>query len=215
MGRFMAEISNEFIDSTWESEVATPTVEHHDGATIGFRFACASEIARIHELTVREIGPDVASLGVMQRIHQFDPASLSVVLRAEPGSKGFRIVGAYGYLFLNQKGVALLEEGLLDTRDPEMSALALPDERPAQLYIWLMVARKLTALLAPLVIKAYPKARYGGVPLAARAGTTAGLKSALQAAIHDGNRTAGGVGDVFKIDLARTAVGVREMEQRQ
>jgi len=213
----MSEISDEIIDSTWESEVATPTVDHPDNATIGFRFARASEIARIHELTVREIGPDVASAGVMQRIHQYDPASLSVVLRADPGSKGFRIVGAYGYLFLNQKGVALLEDGLLDTRNPDMSALALPDERPAQLYIWLMVARKLTALLAPLVIKTYPKARYGGVPLAARAGTNAGLKCALQAASHDGNGTAGRIGDVFKIDLARTAVGMRlrELEQRQ
>jgi hypothetical protein len=213
----MAEIVDEYTDSSWDSETLTPKVVDHNNTTIGFRVARPHEVARIHEITVREIGPEVASIEVMQRVYEHDPASMWVVLRGEPGSKGFRIVGTYGYLFLNQEGVALLEDGLLDTRNPPNSVLALPDERPAQIYIWLMVARKLTALLAPLVIKGFPKARYGGVPLAARAGTIGGLKSVLPSAILDAQRGSSGVGDVFKIDIARTSVGakLREAGQRQ
>jgi hypothetical protein len=213
----MAEIVDEYIDSSWDSETLTLKVVDHNNTTIGFRAAHPHEVARVHELTVREIGPDVATLEVMQRVHEHDPNSIWVVLRAEAGAKGFRIVGTYGYLFLTQEGVDLLDDGLLDTRNPPNSVLAQPDERPAKIYIWLMVARKLTALLAPLVIKGFPKARYGGVPLAARAGTIGGLKSVLPSAILDNQRASGGVGDVFKIDLARTSVGakLREAEQRQ
>jgi hypothetical protein len=213
----VAEIVDEYTDSSWDSETLTPKVVDHNNTTIGFRAAHPREVARIHELTVREIGPGVASLDVMQRVHQHDPNSLWVVLRAEAGAKGFRIVGTYGYLFLNPEGVAQLEDGVLDTRNPPTAVLARPDERPAQIYIWLMVARKLTALLAPLVIKGFPKARYGGVPLAARAGTIGGLKSVLPSAIVDGRRASSGVGDVFKIDLSRTSVGarLRDAGQRQ
>ena len=193
----------EAIDSTFESETDTLTVPHPDGGTIGFRRARGEEISRIHALTAAQIGPDVASLAVMQRVYQHDPECFWTILRAEPD--GFRIVGLYLYLYLNAAGAERLAAGLLDTRDPCPSALARPNERPVQIYIWAMVARKLTTLIAPLVVKSFPTWRYGGVPLAARAGTIGGLKSVQTSAIAGISSKA--VGDVFQIDLSRTAVG--------
>jgi hypothetical protein len=197
----------EAIDSTFESEINTLTVPHPDGGTIGFRRARCEEIARIHALTAAQIGSDVASLAVMQRVYQHDPESFWTILRAEPDGRGFRIVGLYLYLYLNAAGAELLAAGLLDTRDPSLSALARPNERPVQIYIWAMVARKLTTLVAPLVVKSFPTSRYGGVPLAARAGTIGGLKSVQASAIADAGIPSKAVGDVFQIDLSRTAVG--------
>jgi len=203
----MTTIVAEAIDSTFESETSTLTVQHPDGGTIGFRRARREEISRIHALTAAQIGPDVASIEVMQRIYQHDPESFWTILRAEPDGAGFRIVGLYLYLYLNAAGADLLAAGLLDTRDPPHSALVQPNERPVQIYIWAMVARKLTTLIAPLVVKSFPKSRYGGVPLAARAGTIGGLKSVRASAIADVGIPSKAVGDVFRIDLSRTAVG--------
>jgi hypothetical protein len=197
------------IDFSVQLGTDAATVIHPQGATIGLRLAQACEIPAIHRLAVREIGPMIASLEVMQRVHRHDPDTMRVVLRAEPLEELFKIVGCYGYLFLNEEGVALLEADSLDTRNPMTSALARPGERPAQIYIWMMVARKLAKLLSPIVIQSFPKERYAGVPIAARAGTVGGLKSIVPLAIPDGRENSRGVGDVFKIDIARTSVGAQ------
>jgi hypothetical protein len=205
------------IDFSAELGTNAATVIHPEGATIGFRLAQTCEIPAVHCLAVREIGPQIASLEVMQRVHRHDPDTIRVVLRAEPSGEQFKIVGCYGYLFLNEEGVALLEADSLDTRNPTTSVLALPGERPAQIYVWMMVARKLAKLLSPIVIQSFPKERYAGVPIAARAGTIGGLKSIVPVAIADGRENSKGVGDVFRLDIARTVAGAqsRALEQHR
>lgn len=184
---------------------------HPEGGAVLFRRALADEIATLHTLTVREIGPDTATLAVMQKVHQHNPDCLWSILREDGEGSPPRLVGYYGYLHLNAAGLAALEAGLFDAREPKLTELAPEAERPAAIYIWAMVARKLRALVSPLIPRALPKEIYGGLPILARAGTLGGLNRLNKVASSEGNDAANGIGDIFRVDIARTDIPRAEL----
>ena len=179
---------------------------HPEGGAVLFGRSLLDELPALHALTVREIGPATASLSVMQCVHQHNADSLWTVLRAADEAEPAQLAGYYGYLHLNKAGHAALEAGTFDARDPDLSLLAMSGERPAAIYVWAMVARKLRALITPLLPQALPKALYGDLPILARAGTIGGLKRLNEVAATEGNEDAHGVGDLFRIDIARTGI---------
>jgi hypothetical protein len=142
----------------------------------------------------------------MQCVHQHNADSLWTILRAEDEAEPARLAGYYAYLHLNKAGYAALEARAFDACDPDLSLLAVSGERPAAIYVWAMVARKLRALITPLLPQALPRTLYGDLPILARAGTIGGLKRLNQVAATEGNESAHGVGDLFRVDLARTGV---------
>ena len=177
-----------------------------EGGAVFFGRALAEEIPELHAMTVREIGPATASLAVMQSVHKHNPDCLWTILKTDDDAATPRLAGYYGYLHLNRAGYACLEQGTFDAREPDLALLAGAGERPAAIYIWAMVARKLRALITPLLPQALPKALYGDLPIVARAGTVGGLKRINEVAATEGNETAQGLGDLFRIDIARTAI---------
>jgi hypothetical protein len=184
------------------------TAVHPDGDVIVVRMSRASEIADLHTLTVREIGPSVASLETMRRVRIHNPECLWTILRrpAEGGSD--RLAGYFGFLHLNTAGLEALQSRTLCGRAPDLDLLARAGERPAALYVWAGIARKVRVLAEMLVARALGAERYGGLPVYASAGTLGGLKWLNHLGQADRGPEENALGNVFRIDTAR-AVAAR------
>src|SRR5689334_8458616 len=79
------------------------------------------------------------SLWAIARKHKFNPAA--------PVGDGF-----IAFLFLNEAGLYQLATGALNTRDPDLSLLCGPTERPAGIYTWAVYAPgSLAAGVAPIL----------------------------------------------------------------
>ncbi len=167
--------------------------------------ALEDELPALHALALEQIG-HTANLTVLQCVQRHNPDSLWTILRAEDEGEEPRIAGLYAYLHLNASGYLHLSKDIFDARDPDLALLAGAGERPAAIYVWAMVARKLRALITPLLPLALPRPLYGDLPILARAGTVGGLNRLNQVAAAEGNESAHAIGDLFRIDIARTDI---------
>jgi hypothetical protein len=178
---------------------------HPEGGAVLFGRALPDELPVLHALALKEIGR-TANLSVLQSVHRHNLDSLWTILREEDETGPARIAGLHAYLHLNSAGYATLQAGAFDACDPALAFLAGAGERPAAIYVWAVVARKLRAIVSPLIPVALPRAIYGDLPILARAGTIGGLKRLTRVAAEEGNESAHGLGDLFRVDLARTDV---------
>lgn len=85
-------------------------------------------------------------------------------------------VGMYGFLPLNASGVKALQAGTLDRREPDLGCIAPAGEKPAAMYVWATVARKIGRLTYPVIKRALGPL-YADVPVYAIAATTGGTKA--------------------------------------
>lgn len=170
--------------------------------------ALAAEIPELHALTVREIGPSVASLETMQRVYRHNPECLWTILRRPADGGADRLAGYFGFLHLNAAGLEALESRTLSGRTPDLDLLARAGERPTALYVWAGIARRTRVLAEMLVAQALGAERYGGLPIYATAGTLGGLKWLNHLGEADGGPQENALGNVFRIDTAR-AVAAR------
>jgi hypothetical protein len=188
----------EIIDFTVNPAVSEPQTPHRDGGIVFVRKARAEEVSLLHELTVNHIGRQVASLEVMQGVHRHNPESLWIIFRSPtPNRADAQIAGYYGFLHLSEAGLTALHARTLKPRDPDFAHLAPAETRPAAVYIWAIVARKLTALTIPLVGKGLGVQRYGGLPFYATAGTMGGLHGLRGYGFAGASNQDDGVGDLF------------------
>ena len=164
------------LDFTVKQTVAEPETRHPEGGIVFVRVARFEEIEALHELTVREIGRQVAPLEAMQDVYRHNPETLWVIFRSptEDRSQAW-IAGYYGFLHLNEAGHQALQARTLTPRQPDLRLLAAAGERPAAVYVWAIVARKLTTLTLPLMGKGLGIKRYGGLQFYATAATMGGL----------------------------------------
>ena len=166
----------ENIDFTVNPIPLEPEAPHHSGGIVFVRMAREDEIPALHQLTVTQIGQQVAPLEAMQDVYRHNPETLWTIFRSKTGDHSqAELVGYYGFLHLNEAGAQALESRSLRPRQPDKTLLAAAGERPVAVYIWAIVARRLTALTIPLVGKGLGVKRYGGLPFYATAGTMAGL----------------------------------------
>lgn len=179
------------------------TARHADGDVIAVRLTHPEEVIALHALTVAEIGSSVASLETMQRVYKHNPECLWTILRRPPGAPD-RLAGYFGFLHLNAAGLAALEDRTLSGRTPNLAHLARASERPAAIYVWAGIARKVRALAEMLVAQAMGAERYGGLPIYATAGTLGGLKWLNHLGEADRGPQENGLGSVFRIDTARS-----------
>jgi len=164
------------IDFTAKQTLPEPEAPHPEGGIVFVRMAREDEIETLHQLTVSQIGQHVAPLEAMQDVYRHNPETLWIIFRAPDGDKSqAKLVGYYGFLHLNEAGHKALEARTLTPRKPDMSLLAAAGERPSAVYIWAIVARRLTTLTIPLVGKGLGIKRYGGLQFYATAATMAGL----------------------------------------
>jgi hypothetical protein len=185
------------------------TAKHADGDVIALRMTRFAEVEALHALTVQEIGPSVAPLEVMQGVYKHNPESLWTILRRPQSGGPEQLAGYFGFLHLNGAGLQALEARSLNGRDPDLALIARAGERPAALYVWAGIARKVRVLAEMLVAQALGAERYGGLPVYATAGTLGGLKWLNHLGEADRGPAENALGKVFRVDLAR-AVAARK-----
>lgn len=176
---------------------------HADGDVIVVRMTQPDEIAALHSLTVLEIGPSVATLETMHRVHKHNPECLFTILRRPASGEPDRLAGYFGFLHLNAAGLAALETRTLSGREPDLALIAAAGERPTALYVWAGIARKVRVLAEMLVAQALGAERYGGLPVYATAGTLGGLKWLNHLGEADRGPAENALGNVFRVDLTR------------
>ena len=168
------------------------------------RMSRPDEIEPLHQLTVAEIGPSVASLRTMQDVYKHNPESLWSILRRPLGGGDDRLSGYFAFLHLNAAGLVALDERTLCPRQPDLALLARAGERPAAIYVWAGIARKMRMIAEMLVAQALGAERYGGLPVYATAGTLGGLKWLNHLGEADRGPKENRLGSVFRIDTARS-----------
>jgi len=166
----------EILDFSVKPTGGEPGAPHPEGGIVFVRMARFDEIGTLHQLTVSQIGQQVAPLEAMQDVYRHNPETLWIIFRsANEDRSQAKLVGYYGFLHLNPAGHEALEARTLRPRQPDLRLLAAAGQRPAAVYVWAVVARKLTSLTIPLVGKGLGVKRYGGLPFYATAGTLGGL----------------------------------------
>jgi len=185
------------------------SAKHADGDVIVVRMTLPGEVEALHALTVLEIGPSVASLETMHGVYKHNPECLWTILRRPASGEPDRLAGYFGFLHLNAAGLTALDARTLSGREPDLALLAAAGERPAALYVWAAVARKVRVLAEMLVAQALGAERYGGLPVYATAGTLGGLKWLNHLGEADRGPAENALGNVFRVDLNR-AVALRK-----
>jgi len=180
------------------------SARHADGDLIIVRVSLPQEVSVLHRMTVLEIGPSVASLETMLQVYKRNPENLLSILRKPLSEETQRLSGYFGFLHLNRAGLAALEARTLSARQPDLSLLAEAGERPAALYVWAAVARKMRVIAEGLVAEALGAELYGGLPVYATAGTLGGLKWLNHLGEADRGPQENALGNVFRIDLAKS-----------
>jgi hypothetical protein len=180
------------------------SARHADGDLIVVCVARPEEVSVLHQMTVSEIGPSVASLETMQQVYKHNPESLLSIFRRPLSGEADRLSGYFGFLHLNAAGLAALDARALSGRDPDLSLLARAGERPAALYVWAAIARKMRVIAEGLVAEALGAERYGGLPVYATAGTLGGLKWLNHLGEADHGPQENALGNVFRVDLAKS-----------
>lgn len=180
------------------------SARHADGDLIVVRVSRPEEVEPLHQLTIAEIGPSVASLQIMQDVYKRNPESLWSILRRPLDGQSDRLSGYFGFLHLNAAGLSALDARTLCPRQPDLSLLARAGERPAAIYVWAGIARKMRMIAEMLVAQAMGEERYGGLPVYATAGTLGGLKWLNHLGEADHGPEENRLGSVFRIDTAKS-----------
>jgi hypothetical protein len=152
------------------------SVDHPAGGKVWVRPPAPTEIRGLHGLLLKEISPQAGTPETMMRVFAHNRDSFWLIEHLAPDRETPNTIGFYAFLPLTAVGHTTLKDHTLDTFDPPLSALVPFGERPVALYLWAIVAHRLTRILHPVIGRAMGL-RYSGVPLYARVTTTAGLKS--------------------------------------
>ncbi|MEI9929436.1 MAG: hypothetical protein WDM89_02410 [Rhizomicrobium sp.] len=140
----------------------------------------------------------------MRRVYKHNPESFLTILRRPLSGEPDRLSGYFGFLHLNAAGLAALDARTLSGRSPDFALLAQEGERPAALYVWAAIARKMRAIAEGLVAEALGGDLYGGLPVYATAGTLGGLKWLNHLGEADRGPQENALGKVFRVDLAKS-----------
>ncbi len=164
------DLSKPLFDASLIKEGALP-----DGTSIWVWRATEADVPTLHKLIRTEIGDKTASLTVMQKVRRHNQDSLWAIFKRGSGAYPFDMIGCCTFLFPNISGLAALQSDSLDTLDPRLDLLTPGGERPAAIYGWGIVARKMGRIVVPLVTQALDPALYADLPIFGRAGTAGGL----------------------------------------
>jgi predicted GNAT family N-acyltransferase len=165
-----------------ENSAVNPSAQ--DAQEISIRRLQCDEIGRILELTSRHPELSIASETVIRRVLEHNPDSFwGVFRRPDVASEPSELEGYYAFLLLNENGDAALRARTLPRKDPPLEYLAKAGERAHSVYIWVMVAKGLSAAATPIVIRELGKTS-AGAPLFASAATQAGLNLMRRQGFH-------------------------------
>jgi hypothetical protein len=184
------------------SVTSSPSARLPDGGIIFVRHPSEQEISNLYALSQTEISPDVAPLELVRDVYKHNNDSFWGVyyMKSDSPDEIPAFIGYYGFLHLNAEGQERLEDGSFDALHPPFGQLAKEGERPAVIYVWALVAKKVARLATPLIAKALGKDRYGGVPIYAKASTFGGLSTIKGYGFVGARPSEKGLGDLFRLD---------------
>jgi hypothetical protein len=175
----------------------TPLSARLDANTsVYLRRSSPLEMATLHGMIATQIGGKIASLETMRRARDLNADSFWTVIRRQDDDGEDTIAGCYAFLFLNEKGKSALNAGIFVATEPDFDLLAPTGERPACVYMWAIVARKMLAVTFQLISQGFETGLYAGLPVIGRAGSPGGLKALSATADPVG---APAIGTLFKL----------------
>jgi hypothetical protein len=171
------------------------------GGIIFVKHPSDAEMADLYALTQVEISPDVAPIEDVLAVYNHNrDAFLGIYTADDETRKNAHFVGYYSFLHLTPQGRELLENGTLNVLHPEIQYLVPFGQRPAAIYVWAIVARKVNKYVMPLIAKALGAELYGGVPLYATAGTLGGYGAMKGVGFEGAKEKNAGLGQLFRLD---------------
>ena len=150
-------------------------VAHPDGGEFWVRPARLDELEAIHRLIASEISQDVGPVEAMRAVYLKNPVSFWRIERRTPEGDVVPI-GMYGFLPLNKEGDEAFQNGTLNRREPQLEFVAPAGTRPAAVYAWALVARRIGRLTYPPILKALGP-MYRQIPWYAIPATKGGVKA--------------------------------------
>lgn len=154
------------------------SVNHPQGGRVWVRPPELLEIPQLNRLLHEEVSADAGSADVMAAVFAHNSDCLWVIERFCMDGGGPNIAGFYAMLLLNEKGKEALEAGTLNRTSPSLELLVPFGEKPAAIYIWAIVARRLVRRLMPLITRAMGSL-YAAAPFYAFAATEDGCKACV------------------------------------
>lgn len=196
----MAEKIGDLLDLAPAKAKEAPWSSLPDGGIIWVDRAQESELPELYALTQREVGDDITSFEVMRRVYQHNKDAFWSVYRASDNTRtDTKLIGYYALMHLTQPGLDLLEAGTFDAIDPDMRLVVESQTRPAAIYVWVIVVRRVSRIATWLLANALGAGVYGGVPIFATAGTVGGLNMLKGRGFSPQGQEAG-VGKLFRLD---------------
>ncbi len=198
---------NDLLDLAPEKAKEEPWASVPDGGIIWVRRTTEDELPEIYALSKKEIAGTLTTLETVQRVRRHNQDSFWSVYRASDTTRAdTKFIGYYSLLHLNQPGLELLEAGKFDGVDPDMRLVVTDGTRPAAIYVWAIVVRKVSRVATWLLANALGAETYGGVPIFATAGTMGGLNT-IKGYGFSGAQPEPGLGKLFRLDRGGEAVG--------
>src|SRR5215472_18943741 len=187
-------------------------VAHPDGGIFWVRPARLEEIEDIHKLIASEISQDVGPVEAMQAVYLRNPASFWRIERRTADGEVVPI-GMYGFLPLNEDGEAAFKTGTLNRREPQLEFVAPAGTRPAAMYAWALVARRIGRLTYPVILKALGP-MYRQIPWYAIPATKGGVKAVTDRGFAPSEGGPNGVGSVSRLAEAPTEAPASPVEPK-
>ncbi len=183
-------------------------VEHPEGGRIWLRPARADEIGDLHAMIASEISSDVGPVEAMQSVFARNPNSFWAIERSGHNGNAATLVGMYGFLPLTEQGCEALRAGTLDRRTPQLDLVAPAGAKPAGLYVWAIVARRIRKLVYPLIKQALGPL-YADVPVFAIPATRGGVKAVDDRGFVPVSGAAHSMGDLAILPIVRVPPALR------
>jgi predicted GNAT family N-acyltransferase len=166
--------------------------------SIAVRRLVPAELPLCWQLTRHLMEGELADDQVVRKVQEHNPDSIWGIFETLPEGGEGTMVGYYSFLMLNRRGADFLFARTLDVADPPLEGLAKGGEKPAIVYMWAVVAPKMTITAFPMIAAAAGPL-YSGVPTYARAGTPQGV-SKLRRTAHPVDPHDTGLGALFRTD---------------
>ena len=179
-----------------EQSMALPT-----GGTLFVHHPSDDDLVRIYEMSQVEISREVASLNLVQAVYKHNPDTFwGVYFSPDNAREHAKLIGYYSFLHLNESGAKALENGTFDGTNLNFDHLVREGGKPTTVYVWALVARKVSRIATVLVAKGLGRDRYGGVPIYGRAATLGGVASLKGYGFESVRPSDTGVGDLYRLD---------------
>jgi len=162
---------------------------------VSVRRLTADDLEACVRLTAQQLNATVASPEHIRLVLTNNPDAFWGIFRTDNLECMPYLAGFYSFLLLNAHGTQKLLDRTLDALKPCLEDLARGGERPVAVYIWAIVAQRLTAIAGPTISKEM-EYLHKGLPIYATAGTHAGLNKLRHLGyrpVADGDDTLGGL----------------------